>query len=107
MSPNRSAQQPLGAVTLHRFTNRFSGNYPEARFFELVWQRDQHDKRVGKGFSNSPHPLEVGRPGQAKAALYQSGSLYRKGSVHAHAPGEGCSAVFSTAHQLFQLILLT
>jgi hypothetical protein len=30
----------------------------------------QHDKRVGKGLSCAPHPLEISRPGQAEFALH-------------------------------------
>jgi hypothetical protein len=65
--------------------------------FQLILRNHKHNKRVGIRLSYSPHPLEIGRSGQAELAFHSF--------VLAALPGW---EVALTTHQwLFQLMCLT
>jgi hypothetical protein len=61
----------FGTIALDGFTQGTPGGHAEAGTIEIVGVSYQHEKRVRIRLSHSPHPLEVGRFGQAEPALHR------------------------------------
>lgn len=66
----RCTNQSFCPVSLDGPTQRAPCCHRKAGIFNLVCQCNQHDKRVGKRFTISPHPLEIGCLRQSISALH-------------------------------------
>jgi hypothetical protein len=65
----RFSKHALSPVTLCGNSNGAPGGNPKTRLSTLARKYDQHNKRVGIGFSGLPHPLEIDRTGQTEFAF--------------------------------------
>lgn len=58
------------AVTLHGIAQTAPCSDPDMHIISFVLPDDQHNKRVGKRLSQTPHPLEIGCFSQSKPAFH-------------------------------------
>jgi hypothetical protein len=62
-------QETFGAVAPDSHPDGLPSRHAHADFWLVAGLDNQDNKRMGIGFSETPHPLEIGRPGQAEFAL--------------------------------------
>jgi len=77
-------EHPFSPVSLDRITNRFSGGNANSQNVLLVRNENQNNKRVGKGTSMLPHPLEISRLPEAILFFHQLVGISRGASVPNH-----------------------
>lgn len=58
--PEGCPDQPLGSIALHRCAYSPTSNHPKTGGWKVIGYNNQHNKRVRKSLSDTPHPLEVG-----------------------------------------------
>lgn len=67
---DRGSQQTLGPIALYRAAHRLARGYRHSQLSEVIGEDDKHNKRVGIGLSQAPHPFEISRPAKAKTTLH-------------------------------------
>jgi hypothetical protein len=63
-------QTPSDKISIHSAADRFPGDQRDSPCVIFPAGNHQHNKRVGIGFSKTPHPLDIVGPGQAKPAFH-------------------------------------
>jgi len=70
LCPDGCPHETFQTVTLHSIAQATSCSDPDLQAISLVFPDNQHNKRVGKRLSRTPHPLEFGCFSQSKPAFH-------------------------------------
>ncbi len=70
LSLDRCSHQTFHPVTLYGISQTAPCSDPNSQKLSFVFADDQHNKRVGKRLSRTPHPLEIGCFSQSKPASH-------------------------------------